>query len=39
MILRISLFVIFLLISAYAFALSNEPENDLIGQAQGLLLL
>ena len=43
MIFRISLFITvlltFLLISSQAFALSNESENELIGQAQGLLLL
>ena len=41
MIFRISLFKTVLLISSQAFALSseNENENELIGQAQGLLLL
>ena len=43
MIFRISLFITVLLtvllVSSQAFALSSEPENELIGQAQGLLLL
>ena len=43
MIFRISLFITVLLtvllVSSQAFALFNESENELIGQAQGLLLL
>ena len=43
MIFRISLFktvlLTVLLISSQAFALSSESENELIGLAQGLLLL